>query len=64
MKKLGLIAFVSLLFAACNNTGNETKTTDSTNVQNNTNVATPAPDTNSMNKMSDTGMKKDTNKKY
>jgi len=65
MKKSGLIAFAFLLFAACNNTGDETKTTDSTNVQNNTNVTTPAPpDTNSMNKMSDTGMKKDTNKKY
>ena len=61
MKKLGLIAFVSLFFAACNNTANETKTTDSTSIQNNTNVIKPAPPDSNM--LKDTNKLKDSNNK-
>ena len=63
MKKLGLIIFASLVFAACNNTGDETKSTDSTTIQDNTKIVTPLP-ADSGKIMIDSGMKKDSNKKY
>jgi hypothetical protein len=70
MRKVGLIMFAVFLAAACNNSANDTKTTDSTAVKDNTNVydtgaGSSMTDTNHRmdtsplpNKMQDTGTKK------
>lgn len=68
MKKFFAIAIIAASFAACNNSGDTSKTTDSTTVTPDTTTMAPdtmnkmAPDT--MSKMStDTTAKKDSTKK-
>ena len=69
MKKIGIVVLIAF-FAACNNTGNSTSTTDSSATKDNTNmydtgVGSSMTDTAQHrdtslipNKMQDTGMKK------
>ena len=56
MRKLGLVAFTAFIALACNNSANETTTTDSTAVKDNTNVY----DTGAGSSMIDTARRMDT----
>ncbi len=56
MRKIGLIMFAGLFAAACNNSADNTTTTDSTARKDNTNVY----DTGVGSSMTDTGHKMDT----
>lgn len=56
MKKIGLIVMVTAFFAACNNAGNSTHTTDSSAAKDNTNMY----DTGVGSSMTDTAQHRDT----
>jgi hypothetical protein len=63
MKKFGLIIIATLLFAACNNSGTGTNTSDTSNTYdtsggNNMMDTSQHMDTTMPNKMQDTSMKK------
>lgn len=56
MRKIGLVAFTAFIVLACNNPANETTSTDSTAVKDNTNVY----DTGAGSSMTDTSHRMDT----